>query len=330
MSATTLPNPVRPTGGVTPHGVEPPRLAEWAPYAFLVLGFLIDFAQFSDVVGRAVTSLEDWQRYLIAAGAGAVALFMMFEAGHLEAQRRERTMGKQGKGLIRTLISVWGLLGLAATYIRLAAAPDSGGSGGFGSAGSDAVVTTWDLGPITLYSDEIPMALLMLILYVAVGLGAYLVGLRSHRPLLTDLRRARTAERKQQRKLRRLIRKRDKASARVSELTQTTKHLSAHNDQRVARTQAAVALEGYQSAEDLHRALEEELLVARQREAVLATEIPAVSSTRDAAHDSATAVGMSAKQHARVLLHRHLADPTRTVMDADVPHLRPTTEHSEV
>lgn len=320
--------PNRPTGGGDPHGVEPSRIHLWLGLGFLALGFAVDLAQFRQVVGRVAPDLTDFSVWLIAVGAGAIALYMMFEAGRLEAERRATTSGRHGRGTIRLIVSVWALLGLVATYVRLTVLPPGSTSGGFGSTESAGTAGGFGTAGATgsasaFYPAELPLALLMLVLYLAVGIGAYQFALRSHRPLLTELRRARSHEKRARRRLKRMTRTYDDREAPLVGLRQQLEERTNERRATSAGSSLTAALAEHRAATDRRASLTAELSHVRQERAKVEAELASLDTATTAQHRLAAAAGGTARHHARALLHEHLADPVRTVKDVDHPASRP-------
>ncbi len=323
MSATMLRSPNRPTGGVTRHGVEPSLWLTVFDWAFLAVGFGVDLVAFRAALALVAADQSDFQVWLLAGAAGLMALFLMFSAGYLESERRETTMGAHGRLIVGFLVGIWALAGVAATFIRLTAEPAftsdafDTAAAGTGSTG-ESLAGGIDLGFATIYPANIPTALFMLVLYLGVGLGAYLFGRRSNRPLLTDLRRKRRAKKAPVEALAQLREQRDKAAVRAARLRRTSDEVSAHHVEIAALGALEAALVGYQDALDRRRSLAGQRVVGEQAMARLATDLDAIPEQVLTETRAAEAVGRAAEQHARTLLHRHLADPSRTVMDADV------------
>lgn len=344
MSITALPPPNRPNGGVTSHGVEPSRWLTALGLAFVAVGFFVDLAAFRAALAVVATDLGDSQVTFLAAAAGLMALFLMFEAGYMESERRETTMGSHGRGIIRLLQGIWLLAGVTATFIRLTAEPaivtdafDTAGNAGAALAGTDpfgsplgapmAVGSTGgiDLGVATIYPEHLPTALFMLVLYLGVGLGAYLLGRRFNSPLLIDLRRKRRELRRPAKALAKLRWQHGKAAVRASELNRASQEVTAHHAEIAALRSVESALLDYRDAQHRRTSVTRQRLAAEQAEARLATKIEALPGQVRTETGAAQATGRAAEQHARTLLHRHLADPSRTVMDSDVDLHFPTS-----
>lgn len=346
MTTATLPAPNRPTGGVTPHGVEPSPLLTALGLSFLLVGFFVDLAAFRAALAVVATDLGDRQVDLLAAAAGLMALFLMFEAGYVESERRETTMGSHGKGIVRTLQGIWLLAGVAATFIRLTAEPETttdvfgepAGAAGVAAGGTDpfgaplgdplgaAPAGGIDLGFATIYPEHIPVALFMLVLYLGVGVGAYLFGRRFYRPLLTDLRRKRKALKQQSKALAKLRKERDEAVVRAAELRRAADEIAAHHGEIASLRSMESALVTHEEAVDRLRSTASQRLATEQAEARIAASLGAIEGQALTESSSAQATGRAAEQHARTLLHEHLADPARTVMDGDVrPPNQPNT-----
>lgn len=339
---TALPAPNRPTGGVHPDGVEPSRWIAALGLAFLAVGFSIDLVAFSSALALLDDQMPMWLAWVIAVGASLMALFLMFEAGHLEAQRREKTMGRHGRGVIRALIGVWFMAGVGATFIRMTIDHGAPSSDPFGTAGTSGASDPFaagsadpfssgatdpfaaadpsglDLGFATIHYENVPMALFMLVLYMGVGLGAYLYGLRSHNPRLTELRRARRAAAHEAKALARLESQRDDAAASAEALRRVSDEVASHEAEIAALSELEVALVAQLEASAAHRALTDRRFAAQQAQARLATDIAGIPGQVQTEARAAEAAGRSAEQHARTMLHRHLGDPSRTVMDADL------------
>lgn len=335
MSTKTIPAPHRPTGGVTPHGVEPSIWLTALGLVFLAVGFLVDLAAFRGALAIVATDLDDLQVTFLAGAAGLMALFLMFEAGYMESERRETTMGAHGKGIVRTLQGIWLFAGVTATFIRLTAEPAttsdafaSAGAGAgaaatdpFGTATTDPLVggasSGIDIGLTTIYPEHLPTALFMFVLYLGVGMGAYIFGRRFYSPLLTDVRRKRRALRKQTRSLAKLRTKRDRAAVRASELTRVGEEITTHHSEITALRSLETALLGHQDAHAQRSQAMELRLVTGQETARRSADLEALPGQVLTETRTAQATGRAAEQHARTLLHRHLADPARTVMDSD-------------
>jgi hypothetical protein len=344
-TTTALVAPNRPRGGVNPHGVEPSRWLTALGLLFLAIGFLVDLAAFRGALALVATDLDDNQVTFLAAAAGLMALFLMFEAGYMESERREETMGSHGKGIIRTLQGIWLLAGVAATFIRLTAEPEAsadvfaGASAGapatdpFGNPIGDPLAggtpTGIDLGVTTIYPEHLPTALFMLVLYLGVGIGAYIFGRRFYSPLLTDVRRKRRVAKQQARALAKLRQQREAAAARAGELSRASDEISTHHAEVVALQALEAALVAHQEARARRADTSTLRLVAEQGEARLTADVEALPGQVLTETRTAEAIGRAAEQHARTLLHRHLGEPSRTVMDSDTTTLHNSSTDSE-
>lgn len=317
------------TARTTADEVEPSRLFLVLGLVFLVVGFAVDLMQFRTVVGLVNTSMSDLATWTIAVGAGAVAIYTMVEAGRQEAERRRSTRGRHGRAIVRRLVGVWLFLGLAATYIRLTVDPGvATATGGFGEAAAGTAEAVWHLGPLTLYPAEIPMALLMLALYLAVGIGAYIFGLRSFRPELTALRRARRTEGQRQEKLQRMVNARDKQAGTVLHLRQRIGETDRDRQGLHARATLEAAVQAHEAAAAHESALAVEAAQLQHELYAIEAELTMLDASVQGSKEVATSMAAVAQQHARSRLHQHLGDPARTVKDGDVLTL-PTTARSE-
>jgi hypothetical protein len=326
--------------------IEPSRSRNGLIIALLVVGLVVDIAAFQVALSLLNTQMTTLAAWGIAIGLGMIAMLLMVEAGHLEAKRRASTAGSHGKGMVRLMISVWFALGVFATMVRTSVAPETGedpfsaasdpfaGSadpfGGSAAAGSSSI----DLGLFTLYSDDMLSALLMLALYTGVGIAAYLFGRNSYDPALTELRRTRRTQRLAQRKLDRLQRRAERASAREAHRLTQQGALSDQHEQaaraevrRAALDRLVQELDTAQTRREAALAqvaqAEREASESHRRVATAQAHLEVLDDRAQAQHDEAVAHGSSAKQLARHLLHERLADPARTVMDPDLTE--PTT-----
>lgn len=332
MSTTALPAPNRPTGGVTPHGVEPSLLERRSGWLYVAVGLVVDLVAFKSALALVLTELEDVWVWVISAGVAVLALVLMFEAGRLEVVRREKTMGSHGKRHIRVLLGGWFALGVGATFIRLTAVPafsggvfDSASAGGsdpfggssgeaFGAASASGAI---DLGWFSIYPEHAVTALFMLVLYLCVGAGVYLFGYRSYRPLLEDLTKKRDERNAAAERLEKSRTEQDKAVAAAAALRRTADEIAAHHAGIALLTDLQHALHGHQHALTERRKLADRRLGAEQSAARMATELAAISSLVATESLAAEATGLAAREHARTMLHEHLAEPSRTVMDRD-------------
>lgn len=339
----------------TTHGAGGPSRGLWRlQMLFLALGLVIDFVAFSAALQLLDSQMVQWQAWLIAGCAGALALFLMFEAGHLESQRRKHTKGRHGRWLIRVLMFVWMLAGLAATYIRVTTPPGGSEGGAFGSA---AATTGWDLGLFTIYPEALPMALFMFVLYLGVGISAYIAGLKFEehrrpdgeqrtrwwqrawrsltRPAWLARRRHRKAVRAasaavdvEESNLERLQVERDQAKerlahlesaeeARKAQVQEATNQLATAKEQLEALLRLQAALDLLEKARALRLQRLEDKVATQQHSATLITQLKGLDEQIELEKRAAQERGRTATEQARLDLSRGLGEPASTVMGTE-------------
>lgn len=350
------------------------RMPRTLGIAFLAVGFLIDLAAFSAALMILDDQMHPSLAIAIAVGASLMALFLMFEAGHLEGKRRRTTKGRHGRGIINALMSVWLMAGVAATYIRLTARPASATAGGgadafagvggspdpfagaaggaadpFGSASADMAGSTTgagiDLGFTTIYPESVPMALFMFVLYLGVGVSAYVTGLHfeeqlaesrlagpgvlrraARRPgMAWSARRHRKALERARRDLVQVSAERDAVATGLADLAAASEHVEAQERQLQALQVLEASLMDLEAARRDRNDVAMARAGAHRRVAQLEAELAALDGQVEHEMAAAKASGAIAADHARAVLYRALGQPARTVMDSDAAGAGPAT-----
>lgn len=172
-------------------------LRSWIMLGFIALG---DFVAFSVVLMRVFADQPAIVGIGLTVAASAASILLMHEAGTRGRAIRANASPHGWKPVI-LLTLAWLSLGLAAFAVRIHV-ETSAVTGGFGATAAEA----------TSLSDALPSALLLLVIFLAGGIGAYVVGFRSYNP-------ARAAVFRIRRRLWFATRARNRRRRRVAKLT---------------------------------------------------------------------------------------------------------------
>jgi len=305
------------------HGVDPGLGSMFFAGLGLVLIVIGDFASFNIALSRSFTQMGTGIVLMLTLAMTAAAVVLMYDAGRAEARRKSRNSGRTGRGPVRNRVLAWLLLGSTAFVLRLAAPPEATTTGfgqtdpGFGSTtgsgfGTTAEATTLALGPMTLHGENLASALALLAIFVAGGIGAFYLGRESYNPRLTEVRRARRAERSTARRLVRAQRRNDRAQRGAGDL-------SAAWDQHSRASGELATLSDLEHHLDLYEAASNDLTQrsAQTRalaEAIAEAEAELASTTDDVrvSQRRAEHSGAQAKALARVLIAEYRGEPAAT------------------
>ena len=305
------------------HGVDPGLGSMFFAGLGLVLIVIGDFASFNIALSRSFTQMGTGIVLMLTLAMTAAAVVLMYDAGRAEARRKSRNSGRTGRGPVRNRVLAWLLLGSTAFVLRLAAPPEATTTGfgqtdpGFGSTtgsgfGTTAEATTLAFGPMTLHGENLASALALLAIFVAGGIGAFYLGRESYNPRLTEVRRARRAERSTARRLVRAQRRNDRAQRGAGDL-------SAAWDQHSRAIGELATLSDLEHHLDLYEAASNDLTQrsAQTRalaEAIAEAEAELASTTDDVrvSQRRAEHSGAQAKALARVLIAEYRGEPAAT------------------
>src|SRR3954453_6828135 len=191
---------VAPRGYGDLHELAPRRWSHLAELLALVLIVLGDAVAFVQVAEAALPDLEEYKVVPLIVALSAAATVSMHLAG-ASAKARRANADHVGNFWFLFIIVGWLALGAVGFWFRLAAAGASATPGG-ASAGFAATATA---GAAT----QVPVAAVMLGLYLVGGLTAYGIGYRMYNPARSAYFRAKAehkrAERAHQRALRRHV-----------------------------------------------------------------------------------------------------------------------------
>ena len=197
-------------GSMAPRGTVPPRgygdLHELAPgrwshlpqLAALLLIVLGDAVAFVQVAEAALPDLEEYKVVPLIVALSAAATVSMHLAG-ASAKARRANADHVGNFWFLFVILGWLALGAVAFWFRLAAA----------AADATPAGTSNGFGTVAAATPHVPVAALMLGLYLVGGMTAYGIGYRTHNPARSAYFRAlaehRAAEKAHRRALRRQV-----------------------------------------------------------------------------------------------------------------------------
>jgi len=142
-------------------------LRSWIMLGFIAVG---DIVAFSVVLMKAFKDSPEIVGISLTLAASAASILLMHEAG-TRGRAIRANISPHGWKPVILLTLVWLSLGLAAFAVRIdveTAAPP----GGFGTTAGEAAT----------FTSELPEALLLLVIFLAGGVGAYVVGFRSFNP----------------------------------------------------------------------------------------------------------------------------------------------------
>jgi hypothetical protein len=175
----------RMSGYTESHDVAPGRgshLVEIVGLAAVLAGDAVAFYQLAAVAMQYAGDRVVWM--LVVALSAAATLSMHLAGTAARARKVEDSYpGRLWSGF---LLAAWVLLGAGSFWFRLASAP---GSGATADGGLGAPVDTGS-------ATHLPMAFLLLLLYLVGGLTAFGIGYRMHNPARAAYFRARRAERR--------------------------------------------------------------------------------------------------------------------------------------
>jgi hypothetical protein len=200
---------VAPRGYGDLHELAPRRWSHLAELLALVLIVLGDAVAFVQVAEAALPDLEEYKVVPLIVALSAAATVSMHLAG-ASAKARRANADHVGNFWFLFIIVGWLALGAVGFWFRLAAAGASatpvGATDGFGATATAGAAT------------QVPVAALMLGLYLVGGMTAYGIGYRMYNPARSAYFRAKAEHERAERAHRRAVRRHVKA------LTKALKH----------------------------------------------------------------------------------------------------------
>ena len=174
-----------PRGLVQPHEIEPRRGSRLFDFMALAVILAGDAVAFQQLAARAMPDSRDAVVWALVLALSLAATVSMHYAG-AAARARQLREAHPGMSWWLTLLLAWLALGGVSVWFRIAV-PQPAASGGFGA--------TIDTGAAT----HVPVAALLLMLYLVGGLCAYGIGFKMHNPARAAYFRARGAVRRAER-----------------------------------------------------------------------------------------------------------------------------------
>jgi hypothetical protein len=142
-------------------------LRSWVMLGFIAVG---DIVAFSVVLMRVFSESAAIVGIGLTLAASAASILLMHEAG-TRGRAIRANISPHGWKPVVLLTLAWLSLGLTAFAVRIHV-ETSAPTAGFGSISAEAVS----------FTDALPSALLLLVIFLAGGIGAYVVGFRSFNP----------------------------------------------------------------------------------------------------------------------------------------------------
>lgn len=181
-----------------PHELEPRRGAHLLKFCPL-LGILVgDVVAFYQLAARAMPDAEAWVVWALVCALSLAATVSMHQAGGAARARRAGSRHHPGRLWSSVLVHTWLGLGGVSMWFRMAADGAAPVTQGFG--------TGLDSGAAT----HLPLAALLLMLYLVGGTTAYGIGFTTHNPARSAYLRARRAHRRAERAYRWAVWRRDR------------------------------------------------------------------------------------------------------------------------
>ena len=162
-------------------------ILSWVMLAVVALG---DFIAFSVVLMKVFGQESMFVGLGLTLAASFASILLMHEAGSRARAIRANSSAHGWKPVV-LLTLAWLALGLAAFYVRIDREMGEGASSRF-SSGTAAT----DTAALRSLTDVLPPTLLLLVIFIAGGVGAYVVGFRSYNPARSAYFRLRRAARK--------------------------------------------------------------------------------------------------------------------------------------
>lgn len=206
MSTATRRGP-RPHGFADPHELLPGRFSH--VFEILSLGAILagDAVAFQQIAAVAMPTSSPIVVWTFVGALSAAATISMHAAG-ISSRRRQAGAHEAGWLWFCCLIAGWAALGGMALWFRLAEAAASQAP-----AASDSVFAT---AVPTGFATQIPLAALMLGLYLVGGITAYGIGYAMHNPARATYRRAKGEQRRAGRAHRYAMWRRQRANAQTA------------------------------------------------------------------------------------------------------------------
>ena len=311
------------------HGDVPGVWGQVLALIALLLVIAGDFASFNIALARSFTTLSEPLVLLLTAAMTAAAVLAMVEAGRAEARRRSRNAGRAGKGPVRSRVLAWLLLGATAFLLRLAAPPEEGSSGGFGSGGFGSGAFGADtgfgpgfggttaapdqfLGPLPLYSANLTSAMALMAIFIAGGVGAFWFGKEHYNPRLSAVKRAARRARRARFAVRRARRAQDRAQRRAYRLVAAQQQADEARERLRLLADLEHEVAQYEAAREYGRDLQEQAAALAAEVADARTALEAIPQRREVEAAQARQVGAEAKQRARVAIATYRGEPGAT------------------